>query len=254
MSDMSNEVAIRLLQTARDKAESAGLREAIDRGIKALEQEPCDMTAEQYRQRMMKAFHNADCSELIALCVLPTEKEFTHLEWLLKKEWRKEQEPYEECRSLKDIKELLEKKAYTLDGVPICDGGGACIGIYFSIANDLPPVQPKANWIPASEKLPDTDDEVLVTYIVNGNRKKRYVETAYYYPITDEWNSLNDEYRVPNTKVEIIAWQPLPKPYVVEPQESGETETWNGIHAQITAPKGTFDKIFNDTEEDIDDI
>ena len=33
-----------------------------------------------------------------------------------------------------------------------------------------------------------------------------------------------------------------------------ETETWNGIHAQITAPKGTFDKIFNDTEEDIDDI
>ena len=40
MSDMSNEVAVRLLQTARDKAESAGLREAIDRGIKALEQEP----------------------------------------------------------------------------------------------------------------------------------------------------------------------------------------------------------------------
>ena len=41
---------------------------------------------------------------------------------------------------------------------------------------------------------------------------------------------------------------------MVEPQESEETEVWNGIHAQITAPKGTFDKIFNDTEEDIDDI
>lgn len=32
-----------------------------------------------------------------------------------------------------------------------------------------------------------------------------------------------------------------------------ETETWNGIHAQITAPKGTFDKIWNDTD-DRDDI
>ena len=48
-------------------------------------------------------------------------------------------------RSLKDIKELLERKAKALDGVPIKDGGGACIGIYFSIANDLPPVYPKSD-------------------------------------------------------------------------------------------------------------
>lgn len=32
--------------------------------------------------------------------------------------------------------------------------------------------------------------------------------------------------------------------------ESEETETWNGIHAQITAPKGTFEKIFNEAKED----
>jgi hypothetical protein len=51
----------------------------------------------------------------------------------------------EDCRSLKDIKELLERKAKALDGVPIKDGGGACIGIYFSIANDLPPVIPKSD-------------------------------------------------------------------------------------------------------------
>ena len=31
-------------------------------------------------------------------------------------------------------------------------------------------------------------------------------------------------------------------------KESEETETWNGMHGQITAPKGTFEKIFNDTE------
>lgn len=30
---------------------------------------------------------------------------------------------------------------------------------------------------------------------------------------------------------------------------SDDVEVWNGIHAQITAPKGTFEKIFNDAEE-----
>lgn len=55
-----------------------------------LEQEPCEMTVEEYRQRMIDAFHNADCGELIAICVLPTEKEFEHLKWLLKNHYKKE--------------------------------------------------------------------------------------------------------------------------------------------------------------------
>ena len=55
-----------------------------------LDQEPCEMTAEEYRQRMIQAFHNADTDELIAVCVLPTEKEFEHLEWLLKNHYKKE--------------------------------------------------------------------------------------------------------------------------------------------------------------------
>lgn len=33
---------------------------------------------------------------------------------------------------------------------------------------------------------------------------------------------------------------------MIEPQES---EVWNGIHAQITTPKGTFEQIFNDTDD-----
>ena len=37
--------------------------------------------------------------------------------------------------------------------------------------------------------------------------------------------------------------------FLFEPQE---TETWNGIHAQITAPKGTFERIFNDADDDSD--
>ena len=33
-----------------------------------------------------------------------------------------------------------------------------------------------------------------------------------------------------------------------------ELETWEGIHAQVTAPKGAFDKIWNEAKEDNDEI
>lgn len=33
-----------------------------------------------------------------------------------------------------------------------------------------------------------------------------------------------------------------------------EIETWNGYHFQVTAPKGTFKKIFNDAEPEEFDI
>ena len=70
------------------------------------------------------------------------------------------------------------------------------------------------HWIPVTERLPETDDEVLTTYIVNGNRKKRYVETSRYYDGFDgQWSSPWDEYRIPGTRIEVIAWMPLPEPY-----------------------------------------
>ena len=33
-----------------------------------------------------------------------------------------------------------------------------------------------------------------------------------------------------------------------------ELEVWNGINGQLIMPKGTFEKIYNDTEEEDDDI
>ena len=74
--------------------------------------------------------------------------------------------------------------------------------------------QPEPHWVPVTERLPETDDEVLTTYIVNGNRKKRYVETSRYYDGFDgQWSSPWDEYRIPGTRIEVIAWMPLPEPY-----------------------------------------
>ena len=52
-----------------------------------LEESDAGMTAAEYRERMIQAFHNADCDNLIAVVVLPTEKDFQYLEWLLKNEY-----------------------------------------------------------------------------------------------------------------------------------------------------------------------
>ena len=71
------------------------------------------------------------------------------------------------------------------------------------------------HWIPVEQELPETDDEVLTTYIVNGNRKKRYVETSRYYydGFSGYWSSPWDEYRIAGTRIEVIAWMPLPEFY-----------------------------------------
>lgn len=87
---MTNEEAIEIIKQDIPCEHDTDLIEALDVAIKALEQQPCGMTAEEYRQRMIQAFHNADTDELIAVCVLPTEKEFEHLEWLLKNHYKKE--------------------------------------------------------------------------------------------------------------------------------------------------------------------
>jgi len=50
------------------------------------------MGVEEYRQRMIETFHNAKCDWMIALVVQPTEKEFEHLEWLLKTHYKKKDE------------------------------------------------------------------------------------------------------------------------------------------------------------------
>ena len=74
------------------------------------------------------------------------------------------------------------------------------------------------HWIPVTERLPETTDAVLTTYIVNGDRSRRYVEESSYYGNDESWSSPWDEYRIAGTRIEVIAWMPLPEAF------KGETE------------------------------
>lgn len=55
-----------------------------------------EMTVEQYRERLIEAFQNTGCGELIALVCLPNEEAFKALESLLRNFWNKKEEGEEE--------------------------------------------------------------------------------------------------------------------------------------------------------------
>ena len=100
------------------------------------------MTTEEYRQRMMQAFNNANCEELFTVCVLPTEKEFKHLEWLLKKYYKKE--PCEDAISRQAVDELSKELVHTTRDKAdfLCN--------FWEKLQELPPVKPtrkKGKWI-----------------------------------------------------------------------------------------------------------
>lgn len=127
---MNREEAINMLYGMR--ANNLNLDDALEMAIQALEQEPCEMTAEEYRQRMIQAFHNADTDELIAICVLPTEKEFEHLEWLLKNHYKKE--PCGDAISRQAVRHILNHEVK----MPI-----KLWKKVFELVDDLPPVTPQ---------------------------------------------------------------------------------------------------------------
>lgn len=71
-------------------------------------------------------------------------------------------------------------------------------------------------WIPVSERLPDTNDKVLVTMIENeyGDTKVyfgSYVKSIQLWMVEDRTSYF--------THVEVTAWMPLPEPYKAESED-----------------------------------
>ena len=120
---------------------------------------------------------------------------------------------------------------------------GQEVSIYFKNTMMIKGIVRELKWIPVSERLPEEYADVICC------TDAEEVFIASYLGKLDDGTECFDDDNGMMCEGDVIAWMPLPKPY--EPQES---EIWNGIHAQITAPKGTFERIFNEAEDDDNDI
>lgn len=71
--------------------------------------------------------------------------------------------------------------------------------------NLAPTVEPKhGEWIPVSERLPEEDEDIIITHL--GNMKKPIVDVSYF---DGDFRSEDGEAYFS----EVIAWMPLPEPY-----------------------------------------
>lgn len=90
--------------------------------------------------------------------------------------------------------------------VDLSDGKKACIIAFAEKINQMPTIEPEPHWIKCSERLPEEDADILVTY-VDGEEARiipvNYGRGTWFDCI---FNSALDSLKV-------IAWMPLPEPY-----------------------------------------
>ena len=93
---------------------------------------------------------------------------------------------------------------------------------------DLPPVTPKpktGHWIPVSERMPEVDDEYIITIRERWGEDEEWdyeTTTAFY---SGKWSPSYDVDE--GQEWEVIAWMPLPKPYKPtdsEKEQYGKTD------------------------------
>ena len=86
----------------------------------------------------------------------------------------------------------------------------------------LLPAQPEQRWIPCSERLPEEDVEVLITYRYKegeGDTSHAYIDITTYGQMYFGGNKVGNHkhWRQPfeyfESNYEVVAWMPLPEPY-----------------------------------------
>lgn len=88
--------------------------------------------------------------------------------------------------------------------------------------NEAPTVEPEPHWIPCSERLPEDDVMVLISYRYKegeGDTSHTYIDITTYGQMYFGGNKVGDHkhWRAPfeyfESNYEVIAWMPLPEPY-----------------------------------------
>ena len=66
--------------------------------------------------------------------------------------------------------------------------------------------RPKGEWILVTERLPENDEDVLITRVYNGSTHY-FIETSWFNEC--KFLTQDGEFELPN----VVAWMPLPSPY-----------------------------------------
>lgn len=78
---------------------------------------------------------------------------------------------------------------------------------YPQLIDDLPSTEPEQKWIPVSERLPEDENEVIVTVCNKTGR------TRDYYSAIGIYSTRLNRWIVDMVSVNVIAWMPLPEPW-----------------------------------------
>jgi hypothetical protein len=142
--------------------------------------------------KKLKSFHNGSYGTVIDMAIKALE-----------------QQPCEDCISRQEIIDEIDRYIEKAQSTGTKDD---FISFEELIVKQLPSVISKSEWIPCSERLPDTDDKVLCWYeYYHWSREKVLPEYGIgcYLRETSAWFG-----EVANGKdVKVIAWMPLPEPY-----------------------------------------
>ena len=134
------------------------------------------------------------------------------------------------CSENPNNSDCISRKAAidALENIDCSDGIGIsalkCDGVEDAInaINALPSAQPERKWVPCSERLPEEDTEVLISYRYKegeGDTDHVNIDITSYGTVCFGGREIHTlkEWRQPfdyfHANYEVIAWMPLPTPY-----------------------------------------